>query len=143
MDDLDAILNSMAKATGNIVTEASNEEKEISTTNKKRQRNEEEKERIEKIEKDAPGQIWNPFTEEKLPSFLVNGINNKRTDSLEMHPSIEISRQQAVRTLCGRIRSLGEELGLKLSNSAYETWQFTSKLIVQDDVSTHYYCMKD
>lgn len=137
MDPLEAILASMAAATGNAppvsttsTTNSSNNSKKQQLTSKKRARDE-----AEGSEGDsdallfpdaasASASIWNPRVMHKLPA-------PRRLQPVA--PPVEIARQQAVRALCAKIKRAGEEMGVaKLPNSTYETWQFTSKLTVAE-----------
>lgn len=125
-DPMEAILASMAVATGNAapaagarrVGEASDKPRAASAGLK----------RAREGGAEADGDIWNPRVEQEVarewlaagsPSFLAAQVT----------PAAEIARQQAVRQLCARIRRAGEELGIaKLPNAAFESWQLSARL---------------
>ncbi|RLN93834.1 hypothetical protein BBJ28_00012643 [Nothophytophthora sp. Chile5] len=145
-DPLDAILASMAAATGNaspppapkpakpaklLPAQPSSGAGSIalaSSSSKKRDR-----------EDPSPSttlsSIWNPQVEMPLdPAVLRKAEAAASCGNTNINPAMEISRQQTVRLLCNKIRRASEDLGInKLPNSVYETWQFTSKLTVAED----------
>jgi hypothetical protein len=134
MDPLEAILASMAAATGNAPL-AANASKSTATkltatksTGKKREREVD----ASPSSSTPPSGIWNP--QHRMP--LDGATLDKLQDAASKHginPAMEIARQQTVRSLCSKIRRASEDLGLeKLPNSAYETWQFTSQLTVKE-----------
>ncbi|RLN90151.1 hypothetical protein BBJ28_00015126 [Nothophytophthora sp. Chile5] len=145
-DPLDAILASMAAATGNASPPPAPKPAEpakplpakpssgagsialVSSSSKKRDR-----------EDPSPSttlsNIWNPQVEMPLePAVLREAEAASSRGNANISPAMEISRQQTVRLLCNKIRRASEDLGInKLPNSAYETWQFTSKLTVAEN----------
>lgn len=125
MDPMDAILASMAAATGNVpqpppppskTTSDSSASREVpAETSKKRAR-----------ESESTTGIWNPTVEQQVD-------DNAIARAPAVGPALEIARQQTVRQLVARIRRAAEELGIsKLPNSALESWQFTAQLTVAD-----------
>lgn len=126
-DPLEAILASMAAATGNVSLPqpANVASTDVATAapkfpGKKRERDA------------APSGIWNPQEEMPLDSATLRRLEDA-TKAHTVTPAMEIARQQTVRALCNKIRRASEELGIgKLPNSAYETWQFTSQLTIKE-----------
>ncbi|DAZ95504.1 TPA: hypothetical protein N0F65_001843, partial [Lagenidium giganteum] len=135
MDDLDAILNSMAKASGNVLTEdtLSSIEKTASTEAASKKRPRDETPVVKQAPVPVDAKIWNPHHIQELSESVTKSIQT-RASAYNITPAQEIARQQTVRLLCNKIKQAGEQLGVaKLPNSAYETWQFTSKLTVAEN----------
>lgn len=142
MDPLEAILASMAAATGNATAANSKLIKHKiksptapPTVNKKRSRDaasgdDDSSDALTYLPTatttTTKTTIWNPRVMHKLPPL-------RRPPPPHVTPAAEIARQQAVRALCAKIKRAGEQMGIaKLPNSTYETWQFTSKLTVAE-----------
>ncbi|KAF4321821.1 hypothetical protein BBO99_00004504 [Phytophthora kernoviae] len=121
----------MANATGNgsptpTTTSEYAAKSTVKPSGKKREREE------ETPSSSPPSGIWNPQVEMPLDSAVLRRLQ-EAAQSHTINPAMEITRQQTVRTLCNKIRKASEDLGIgKLPNSAYETWQFTSKLTVSE-----------
>ncbi|KAG7388046.1 mRNA (2'-O-methyladenosine-N(6)-)-methyltransferase [Phytophthora pseudosyringae] len=129
-DPVEAILASMAAATGNASPPARAAPSQSQPTDaaastsapagKKRER---------EPSSTPPSGIWNPQEEMPLDAATLR----RPEDARAVSPAMEIARQQTVRALCNKIRRASEDLGIgKLPNSAYETWQFTSQLTVKE-----------
>ncbi|RLN59468.1 hypothetical protein BBJ29_003758 [Phytophthora kernoviae] len=121
----------MANATGNVSpTPATTSEYAAKSTVKPSRKKREREE--ETPSSSPPSGIWNPQVEMPLDSAVLRRLQ-EAAQSHTINPAMEITRQQTVRTLCNKIRKASEDLGIgKLPNSAYETWQFTSKLTVSE-----------
>ncbi|KAL3674039.1 hypothetical protein V7S43_001721 [Phytophthora oleae] len=129
-DPLEAILASMAAATGNVSLQKP--AKSTSTNAATATSKSSGKKREREPSSTAPSGIWNPQEEMPLDSATLHRLE----DAARAHtvtPAMEIARQQTVRALCNKICRASEDLGIgKLPNSAYETWQFTSQLTVKE-----------
>lgn len=126
-DPMEAILASMAAATGNAAPSSDAHSK----TKAKKQRSDAAAGLKRAREAESSDDIWNPSVEQELADEWLAG--GAAAAVPKVTPAAEIARQQTVRHLCARIRRAGEELGIaKLPNSAYETWQFSSKLTVAE-----------
>lgn len=153
MDPLDAILASMAKATGNTPSSAStppaftastiiNKKKAAAPVRtKKRQRDNSDDEDGDTLTFPSAATddtaIWNAGVMQKLSEAVLQKTH-KTAKQYSVAPPMEISRQQTVRTLCSKIKRASEDMGIdKLPNSTYETWQFTSKLTVAEVLFTY------
>lgn len=149
MDPLDAILASMAKATGNAPSTAaastatvSSKKKSAPVKTKKRQHEDSDDDEDDGDTLTFPTAasddtaIWNAGVMQKLSEAVLQK-RQKAAKQYSLTPLMEISRQQTVRTLCSKIKRASEDMGIdKLPNSTYETWQFTSKLTVAEVLFT-------
>lgn len=155
MDPLEAILASMAKATGNAPVPAatadslpkSSKKSDAKAANTKKRDREakdsEEEDTLHFPNADVGGSgIWNARVMQKLSDSILQQ-REKAAKKYLITPPMEISRQQTVRMLCNRIKRASEEMGIaKLPNSTYETWQFTSKLTVAEVCYNHSYATR-
>ncbi|KAE8880246.1 hypothetical protein PF005_g20885 [Phytophthora fragariae] len=135
MDPLEAILASMASATGNASPPKSKDDAAPASksTSKKRERERECETLPASLSSSTPPSgIWNPQQQMLLDAAALRQLEDAAR-ARSVNPAMEIARQQTVRALCNKIRRASEDLGIgKLPNAAYETWQFTSQLTVKE-----------
>ncbi|KAF1335638.1 Phosphorylated ctd interacting factor 1, ww domain, partial [Globisporangium splendens] len=145
MDPLEAILASMARATGNApvpTTASTASSKTSSTASQPKKRGRDASSGEKDVDDDdalmfpdhaGEASIWNPRVMQKLSDATAQR-SQKAASKHVVTPPMEIARQQTVRMLCNRIKRASEEMGIpKLPNSTYETWQFTSRLTVAEN----------
>jgi len=119
MDEMDAILNSMAASSGNI-SQKIEQDSRIHADNCN-------------IDAGTESGVWNPNVQVALNAVTSSEKQKKPCNLMNVTPAMELCRQRFVQKLRSKIHASVAEMGLpKLPNSAYETWQFCSKLVVPD-----------
>ncbi|CAI5742587.1 unnamed protein product [Hyaloperonospora brassicae] len=125
-DPLEAILASMAAATGNVTAPQTVRSAATPAAAPKSKSNKREREATVS----SSSSIWNPLEEMPLDADALRKLE-EAAKTHTVTPSMEIMRQQTIRGLCRKIRAVSEDLGIaKLPNSVYEAWQLTSQLTV-------------
>ncbi|RHY98357.1 hypothetical protein DYB37_008131 [Aphanomyces astaci] len=128
MDDIDAILNSMAAKTGNVSAVKVAESIPASKSALKKRKH--------VLTASSPGDnsaIWNADVQIELRHIGSSEHKVRPCNLQNVSPAYELHRQKCVLKLKAKLSAAVEQMGLpKLPNSAYETWQFCSKLAVPD-----------
>ncbi|ETV78266.1 hypothetical protein H257_08434 [Aphanomyces astaci] len=128
MDDIDAILNSMAAKTGNVSAVKVAESIPASKSALKKRKH--------VLSASSPGDnsaIWNADVQIELRHIGSSEHKVRPCNLQNVSPAYELHRQKCVLKLKAKLSAAVEQMGLpKLPNSAYETWQFCSKLAVPD-----------
>ncbi|ETV98440.1 hypothetical protein H310_08592 [Aphanomyces invadans] len=129
MDDVEAILNSMAAKTGN-VSAISVDEPTLARSKPA------PKKRMSAVVDGgdhATTAIWNEHVQVDVRHVASSEHNMRPCNLQSVSPAYELHRQKCVLKLKAKLHATVDQLGLpKLPNSAYETWQFCSKLAAPD-----------
>ncbi|KAF0694224.1 Aste57867_14883 [Aphanomyces stellatus] len=116
--DIDAILNNMAAKTGNVSTV-----KDVGVTKSSAPK----KRKAAASSDDAS--IWNEGVQLDSRRVLSSEHKVRPCNLQNVYPAYELHRQKCVLKLKSKLNATVEQMGLpKLPNTAYETWQFNSKL---------------
>ncbi|RHY22090.1 hypothetical protein DYB32_009620 [Aphanomyces invadans] len=129
MDDVEAILNSMAAKTGNVSAISVDEP----TLARSKPAPKKRTSAVVDGGDHATTAIWNEHVQVDVRHVASSEHNMRPCNLQSVSPAYELHRQKCVLKLKAKLHATVDQLGLpKLPNSAYETWQFCSKLAAPD-----------